>query len=215
MQLSLHFFPVCYPPAFDAEEALQVSGTGGECPLEITFQNDFHAPRRLGRPHHAIDIFGATGLHILATTGGTVVQHWQYSGTRASSPAAGKSEGGGYYVRLIDDQGYVHSYTHLHLPPLVRSGDRVEAGQLIGLMGQSGLASGSCPHLHYQIKTPMLLSRKRSYSIYLAGSYYSTRGGEALNPCSELARLCRAVGGRCAGGTCYSISIPAEVIAHR
>jgi murein DD-endopeptidase MepM/ murein hydrolase activator NlpD len=158
--------------------------------------------------HHAIDIFGVIGLHIVATMNGTVVQHYHYSEGRPAGPGASKSEGGGYYVRLIDDYGYVHYYSHLHRPPMVASGDRVPAGQVIGILGQTGLAANSCPHLHYQVRRPLCLSRKRSYSTAINGNYYSTRGREAVNPYSELVRLCVAAGGQSSGGTNYQISMP-------
>ena len=209
MSLELSFFPVCYPPHFNIKRALRVSSSEiGDCPLDITFENDFDAPKHRGRLHHAIDVFGVIGLHIVATISGTVVQHYHYSEGRAAGPGASKSEGGGYYVRLIDDYGYVHYYSHLHLPPMVESGDRVPAGQVIGLLGQTGLAASSCPHLHYQVRRPLRLSRKRSYSTDLGGNYYSTRGREAVNPYSELVRLCIAAGGQSSGGTNYKISMP-------
>lgn len=206
MPVTLSFFPVCYPADYNIRGALRVSSPKrGDCPLEIRFGNDFDAPKHRGRLHHAIDIFGAIGLHVVATTSGTVVQHWYYSVARPAGLGARLSEGGGYYVRLIDDQGYVHYYAHLHQPPMVRSGDRVPAGQVIGLLGQTGLAADSCPHLHYQIKNPLRLSKKRSYSICIRGNYYSTRGREAVNPYSELVRLCIAVGGWSSSGTNYRI----------
>jgi len=209
MSLMLSFFPVCYPAHFDIQRALRVSSPEiGECPLDITFGNDFNVAKHGGRLHHAIDIFGAPGLPIVATIDATVVQHWQYSGAKSAGPAVGKSEGGGYYVRLIDGHGYVYYYAHLHRPPMVRSGDRVSAGQLVGLLGQTGLAANSCPHLHYQVRRPLILSKKRSYSIDLGGNYYSTRGREAVNPYCELVRLCIAAGGRGSGGTTYKIPIP-------
>ena len=209
MSLTLFFFPVCYPPHFNIQPALLVSSPEiGDCPLDITFGNDFDAPKHGGRLHHAIDIFGAPGLHIVTTVNGTVMQHWQYSGAKAAGPAGGKSEGGGYYVRLVDDHGYVHYYAHLRRPPMVGTGDRVRAGQVIGLLGQTGLAATSCPHLHYQVRRPLRLSRKRSYSIEIGGNYYSTRGREAVNPYPELVRLCIAAGGRASGGTKYKITMP-------
>jgi len=209
MPLTLSFFPVCYPPHFDLEQALRVSSSEiGDCPMDIIFGNDFNVPKHGGRLHHAIDIFGVPGLHIVATMNGTVVQHWHYSCAKSAGSAAGKSEGGGYYVRLIDDHGYVHYYAHLHRPPMVASGERVPAGKVIGLLGQTGLAASSCPHLHYQVRRPLRLSRKRSYSIDIGGNYYSTRGREAVNPYSELVRLCIAAGGRASGGNHYKMSMP-------
>ncbi|MBW1983006.1 MAG: M23 family metallopeptidase [Deltaproteobacteria bacterium] len=196
MSLALLCFPIRYPSRLARQDTVVVSRLKlGECPQEITFKNDYHESRDRGRLHHAIDIFGSIGLQVVATRPGVVAQHWNYGGAMAGAPRGGKTESNGYYVRLVDDEGYVHLYGHLLTTPSVTAGDRVEAGQLLGELGESGLAADSCPHLHYQIKQPMQLSKKRSYALLMDGVYYSTRGGKSLNPYQELVRLCVAAGG--------------------
>jgi hypothetical protein len=54
----------------------------------------------------------------------------------------------------VDDLGYEHFFSHMLKRPEVRPGQRVDAGDLIGYVGQSGNAASTCPHLHYQVRNP-------------------------------------------------------------
>ncbi|HMP42681.1 MAG TPA: M23 family metallopeptidase, partial [Roseiflexaceae bacterium] len=55
----------------------------------------------------------------------------------------------GNYVRIINEEaGWSSAYAHLGAID-VRDGQRVRAGDLIGIIGSTGQASG--PHLHYEI----------------------------------------------------------------
>jgi murein DD-endopeptidase MepM/ murein hydrolase activator NlpD len=59
---------------------------------------------------------------------------------------AGYRGGNGNMVHLRHSNGYETQYLHLSRI-LVRTGDRVESGDRIGLVGKTGLATG--PHLHF------------------------------------------------------------------
>jgi murein DD-endopeptidase MepM/ murein hydrolase activator NlpD len=61
---------------------------------------------------------------------------------------AGYKGDNGNMVHLRHSNGYETLYIHLSRI-LVHTGDRVEAGDRIGLVGQTGLATG--PHLHFSI----------------------------------------------------------------
>lgn len=61
---------------------------------------------------------------------------------------AGFKGDNGNMVHLKHSNGYESLYLHLSRV-LVREGDRVEAGDRIGLVGMTGLATG--PHLHFSI----------------------------------------------------------------
>jgi murein DD-endopeptidase MepM/ murein hydrolase activator NlpD len=89
-----------------------------------------------GRGHQGQDVFAACGTPIVAARGG-VVKFKQYH-SRA-----------GYYV-VIDGArtGVDYSYMHLREAALVDAGERVETGQLIGFVGDSGRADGC--HLHFE-----------------------------------------------------------------
>ncbi|MET0341845.1 MAG: M23 family metallopeptidase [Polyangiales bacterium] len=68
-----------------------------------------------------------------------------YAGTVVS---AGWDDGGGNYVRLDHGNGWNTLYLHMVAKPVVRQGDRVKQGQVLGKVGSTGDSSG--PHLHYE-----------------------------------------------------------------
>lgn len=85
--------------------------------------------------HEGIDIKGKTGDKIRATGAGKVLR-------------AGKNGSFGNYVEIDHGNGYVTAYAHMQ-NYLVRPGEWVEQGQVIGQVGNTGRSTG--PHLHYEI----------------------------------------------------------------
>ena len=84
-------------------------------------------------PHYGVDMAAPTGTPIKAPAGGTVLISDDYY-----------LDGG---FTLIDHgQGVTTSYLH-QSARLVKVGDKVARGQLIGRIGQTGRATG--PHLHW------------------------------------------------------------------
>jgi murein DD-endopeptidase MepM/ murein hydrolase activator NlpD len=88
------------------------------------------------RPHLGIDVSAPRGTPIEAPAGGLVIQaSW---------------EGGyGRTVEIDHGWGIITRYAHTS-KILVRVGDRVQRGQIIAQVGQTGLAEG--PHLHYEVR---------------------------------------------------------------
>ena len=86
--------------------------------------------------HEGVDIKGKRGAKIVTTGSGKVIK-------------AFKNAGYGNYVEIDHGNGYVTAYAHLQ-NYLVRRGERVEQGQVIGQLGSSGRSTG--PHLHYEIR---------------------------------------------------------------
>ncbi len=87
--------------------------------------------------HAGIDLRAAVGTPVFAMGSGVV---------RAAGAGVAGS-GGGNAVDIVDDED--GRYVYLHLDEVrVRAGDRVEAGQLVGLAGNTGASRG--PHLHVQ-----------------------------------------------------------------
>lgn len=85
--------------------------------------------------HTGIDFRGKKGDPIYATADGVVKK-------------AFRNGGYGNYVLIDHGNGYTTSFSHMK-KYMVKKGDRVERGQLIGLVGNSGRSTG--PHLHYEI----------------------------------------------------------------
>jgi len=92
---------------------------------------------RLRRAHHGIDLAGQIGLKIYATGDGVI------------SLAEMNRHGYGNEVLIDHGFGYTSRYAHLQ-NILVKPGETVCRGQVIGTLGSSGRSTG--PHLHYEIR---------------------------------------------------------------
>jgi murein DD-endopeptidase MepM/ murein hydrolase activator NlpD len=92
-----------------------------------------------GRGHQGQDVFAACGTPLVAARGG-VVKFKQYHGAA------------GHYV-VIDAERTAIDYAYMHLisRALVKEGERVRTGQLIGYVGETGRATGC--HLHFEMWT--------------------------------------------------------------
>jgi murein DD-endopeptidase MepM/ murein hydrolase activator NlpD len=89
------------------------------------------------RTHQGLDIITDVGTPVYASGNGTVRM-------------AGQS-GNGYGIAIAIDHGYGYQTLYAHLSKvLVREGQHVRRGDLIGKTGKSGLVSG--PHLHYEVR---------------------------------------------------------------
>ena len=86
--------------------------------------------------HEGVDIKGTRGDRIIATAGGKVIK-------------AMKNGGYGNYVEIDHGNGYVTAYAHMQ-NYLVKKGETVKQGQVIGQVGSTGRSTG--PHLHYEIR---------------------------------------------------------------
>jgi murein DD-endopeptidase MepM/ murein hydrolase activator NlpD len=86
--------------------------------------------------HKGIDIMVGPGTEIMATREGIVTK----AGWRATY---------GWTVELEHEMGFTTIYGH-NSQLFVQAGDRVEAGDVIALSGNSGRSTG--PHLHYEIR---------------------------------------------------------------
>lgn len=75
-------------------------------------------------------------------TNGTVV----YVSTQQTAPNSG-----GNALEIKGTDGLYYYYAHLRDAPIFKSGDTVKTGQQIGIVGSSGNASPSAPHLHIGI----------------------------------------------------------------
>ena len=85
--------------------------------------------------HTGVDFAGKEGSNIIAVAAGVVV----YSGSRS---------GYGEVVEINHGSGFTTLYGH-HKKNLVKVGDIVKKGQVVGLMGSSGRSTG--PHVHFEV----------------------------------------------------------------
>ncbi len=90
------------------------------------------------RKHHdGIDFTAHTGTPIHATGDGVVV-------------LAGNSHGG-YGKEVEIDHGFSYKSKYAHMSKiLVKEGQKIRRGQIIGLVGNTGKSTG--PHLHYEVR---------------------------------------------------------------
>jgi murein DD-endopeptidase MepM/ murein hydrolase activator NlpD len=96
----------------------------------------YHPILKIYRPHLGTDYGAPIGTPVQTIGGGRVV-------------FAGRKGEDGKLVKIQHANGYVTFYMHLSRI-LVHTGERVEQGQRIGLVGMTGLATG--PHLDFRIE---------------------------------------------------------------
>jgi peptidoglycan LD-endopeptidase LytH len=144
------------PEPEEAEVAVErVPGADIVCPVAgaVDFVDSWGAARSGGRSHQGTDMMADYGTPTVAPVSGTLEQH--------SSSAGGLA----WYVH--GDDG--NTYYGAHLSSYENQGAGwVEAGTVIGYVGDSGNAAGT-PHLHFE---------------------YHPGGGSAVNPYSLVAAAC-------------------------
>jgi len=103
---------------------------------------------RAAHSRHAIDLAVPEGTPVLAARAGVVVfleGRYFESGLDLDKYLQRANQ-----VRILHDDGSMASYAHLFPASIaVEPGQRVEAGQRIGLSGNTGYSSG--PHLHFVV----------------------------------------------------------------
>ncbi len=122
-------------------------------------RHDFGDGYGAGRNHQGQDVFAKCGTPLVAARGGRV----QFNKTHSAA--------GNYLVIDGRGTGTDHMYAHLRERSPLRAGARVRTGQRIGVVGDSGNASGC--HLHFE--------------AWSAPGWYE--GGEAL---ASVAKMLRA-----------------------
>lgn len=99
--------------------------------------NRFHPILKRNRPHHGTDYAAPTGTPILAVGDGVVTESQRRGGN-------------GNIVQIRHNNTYKTAYLHLNgFASGIRKGVEVKQGQVIGYVGQTGLATG--PHLCYRL----------------------------------------------------------------
>ncbi len=97
-------------------------------------RNRFHPVQMIWKAHKGTDYAAPTGTPIMTTASGIVEQ-------------TGYTAGNGNFVKVKHDRTYSTQYLHMSRI-LVRRGQRVTQGSVIGKVGSTGLATG--PHVCYR-----------------------------------------------------------------
>jgi len=141
----------------------------------------FHPVLQEWRAHRGVDYGAPVGTRVRATGDGVV-------------EFVGRQGGYGNLVVLRHAGGFATAYGHLSaFASGLRKGARVGQNELIGLVGQTGLASG--PHLHYEFRVGNVQVNPMSVALPEAPPLDAQRlaefRGEAKNAAAhlELARL--------------------------
>ena len=135
-----------------------------------------------GHGHNAIDIAAPIGTPVVAALGGTVLDTGNTDLVRGCYSF-------GKWVMLIHGNGLSTLYAHLSSSDVVK-GQQVSAGQVIGLSGMTGYATG--PHLHFGVYATegtqvMTLKQFRGASVGCANATMPVATLTAyLNPLSYL-----------------------------
>ncbi len=95
-----------------------------------------HPVYKTWRMHTGIDFTAPTGTPIYATGDGKVI-----------NPQSGFS---GYGKTIVIDHGFGYQTLYAHCSKIiVKAGQKVKRGQIIGYVGNTGISTG--PHVHYEV----------------------------------------------------------------
>ncbi len=167
------------------------------------FSNDFGSPRPQGR-HEGIDILAPRHALALAAEPGRVRFHTGSWRAGCMLYLDGRSGTTYVYIHLNNDLtdrndnrgGCVNGVT---FPRGLKTGARVQAGQPVGYVGDSGDADGLHPHLHFEVHPggrgaanpyPYLLAARRLLFVAPAGREFTLAlTGSVVSAKGELLRL--------------------------
>jgi murein DD-endopeptidase MepM/ murein hydrolase activator NlpD len=177
--------PVIQPPPSGVRPQLTAGGYVFPVYGPSSFSDDFGAPRADTVWHHGNDIFAARGAPILAVADGTLF-------------LVGWNTVGGNRFWLRDMQGNEFYYAHLSaFSPLAQDGAHVNAGDVIGFVGNTGDAEGTPAHLHFELHPvdllwkgydgvvdpyPYLLAWRKQTDLAISVSGWAVSSGRAKAP---------------------------------
>jgi murein DD-endopeptidase MepM/ murein hydrolase activator NlpD len=116
-----------------------VDGRWTSCPVSkpFSFVDSWGAARSGGRAHKGVDIMNPLGNKVHAIVDGVISRQ-----TNSSL--------GGISLYLQGDNGIEYYYAHL-MRYTSTVGQRVKAGELIAINGQTGNARFTAPHVHFEV----------------------------------------------------------------
>ena len=107
----------------------------------VWYHDDYGAPRYAPyfHLHEGVDLFAVSGTPVVATVDGVIEK-------------IANGSIGGISIWLKGDDGITYYYGHLSgYAPGIVAGKRVRLGDVMGFVGDTGVAQGTYPHLHFEI----------------------------------------------------------------
>jgi murein DD-endopeptidase MepM/ murein hydrolase activator NlpD len=123
-----------------------------------------HPIYKTRKMHYGMDFSAKTGTEIYATGDGVI------------SKVKRSKRGYGNYVKINHGFGYETLYAHMS-KYIVKKGQRVKRGEVIGYVGNSGISTA--PHLHYEV-------RKDNKKINPMNFYYNDLSPEEYEKMLEI-----------------------------
>ena len=123
-----------------------------------------HPIYKTRKMHYGMDFSAKTGTEIYATGDGVI------------SKVKKSKRGYGNYVKINHGFGYETLYAHMS-KYIVKKGQRVKRGEVIGYVGNSGISTA--PHLHYEV-------RKHNKKINPMNFYYNDLSPEEYEKMLEI-----------------------------
>ena len=137
----------------------QISAAGFTSPLSLSGKGKQRMVvgsgfRTAERPtHQGVDLIVGTGTPVRSVASGVVSRikcDETFSGAKDCDVPGYSGKGGcGWMLEIRHAGNIMTRYCHLVERPKLRTGQRVAAGQVVGLSGTSGNSSG--PHLHFEV----------------------------------------------------------------
>ncbi len=116
---------------------------------EVTYSDDFGAPRCCGRTHEGNDLMADKMTPVVAVADGVV----GWIGSTCCYFEIDHADGySTWYIHLNNDTPDTDDGLGWGIADGIESGVEVTAGQLIGWVGDSGNAEETPPHLHFEIR---------------------------------------------------------------
>lgn len=129
--------------AYETGSHVYVRGFVFPVAAPVEFIDSWGFPRMMGTAsahwHQGTDIFAAYGAPVVAAESGRVAR-------------VGQASLGGNKLWVVGDSGTHYYYAHLSaFAPGLADGLRVDAGDVVGFVGDTGNARGTSPHLHFEV----------------------------------------------------------------
>jgi Membrane proteins related to metalloendopeptidases len=131
----------------------EIAASGWTAPVVAEIVSGFRTRER--PTHNGVDLGASRNTPIHAAASG-IVTLVRCQATTASGAWYGCGQDGspsilgcGWYVEITHANHLMTRYCHQQRQPFVAVGQRVDAGQVIGIVGTTGNSSG--PHLHFEV----------------------------------------------------------------